>query len=95
MGCKSLCELPRIKFAKLLADEQKFELCQKNLHLASQTRSSTLFYPHRRDWVYVMGVVYAKLVLSVRLLVWRPSAFYSDSSKFTKRRFEKTRLMDT
>ena len=74
-------------------------LCQKNLRLASQIRSSSLFYPRRRDRVYVMGAVYAKLVLSVVVCLEDtksiPSAFYSDLSKFTKRCFEKARLMDT
>jgi hypothetical protein len=73
-------------------------LCQKNLHLASQIRSSSLFYPRRRDHVYVMDAVSAKLVLSAVVCLkdtkLTPSTFYSDLSKFTKRRFEKARLMD-
>jgi hypothetical protein len=46
-------------------------LCQKNLHLASQIRSSSLFYPRRRDHVYVTGAVCAKLVLSAVVCVDR------------------------
>jgi hypothetical protein len=74
-------------------------LCQKNLHLASQIRSSSLPYPRRRDRVYAMGAVCAKLVLSAVVCLEdtksTPSAFYPDLSKCTKRRFEKARLMDT